>query len=511
MKVLLMDSPYAVFTGYCERFFASGMASIAAILRQAGHEVAIFEADTLRESDDLDFGSEYLRLQAYINGLNNSSHWIWPKIYQVLEEFRPDVVGITAVTMKFGSTVRVAELCKVYNPNMKVIVGGPHATDWPAMSLQSPAVDFNVAGEAEESVLSLVQAIEAGSEDYEKIPGLTYRRNGQTILGTHPKPPRDLDIFPYPARDLLMNPGRYTSEDMGLVLTSRGCPYDCAFCSHERHVRYRSLDNVMGEIRLCIERYRTRQFTFKDDSFTVNRKRTMDFCRRLISEGLGINWECTTRVNLLDDELLELMVKSGLNNVKVGIETGSERILRSISKKASFDQMRAAAAGFNKHHIFWTGYFMYGLPDETFEDMQATFRLMKELTPPHAGLGLYAPYPNTQLWHDGVRLGLINPDVELDHFFNTNPKDYFFADPQHRVVQMSHEELEEAAAWMMTRFNKHNTQVKTLLRRGWTRRKLYLRDWRLLHGDVVKALTWLGLLGRGPARHRRQRTSVTPP
>ncbi|MBI4737965.1 cobalamin B12-binding domain-containing protein, partial [Candidatus Woesearchaeota archaeon] len=204
MKILLMDSPYAVFTGYYERYFAPGMASLAAVLRQAGHEVAIFEADTLRQSDDLDFTSEYLRLQAYIDGLNDPTHWIWKEICKVVEGFRPDLVGITAVTMKFGSTVRVAELCKQYNPRMKVIVGGPHATDWPQMSLQSPAVDFNVAGEAEDTILLLIKAIEAGSENYDKIPGLTYRQNGGIVVGSHPKPPRDLDRFPYPARDLLM-------------------------------------------------------------------------------------------------------------------------------------------------------------------------------------------------------------------------------------------------------------------------------------------------------------------
>jgi len=491
MRILLIDPPYQIFTSYVRFYFPLGLANVAAVLRQHGHDVVIFDIDVLQKGTNLHFSEEYKRLNLYTQGLKNNNHWIWKEITRVLEDFKPQLVGITAMTMKFGSVIRVAEIVKQYDPICPVVVGGPHAYDWPEISLKSPHINFNLGGEAEDSAVKLLNAIEANSADFSLIEGLSYKNNGQCVYNRKTTPPDNLDRYPLPARDLLMHPLNYSSEDMGVIMTSRGCPFNCAFCSHTRNVRFRSIEKVLEEIRIVKNTYGTRQFAIKDDSFTVNKKRTIEICQRLINEKMNINWDCTTRVNLIDDELIDIMIRAGCNTIKVGIETGSEKILKDINKGITFEQARKVARMLNKHGIFWSAYFMYGLPDETEEDMLKTYQFMKELNPYYAGLGLYAPYPNTKLWNQGVQTGLVNPNVSLQHFFEVNPKDYFFKDSRKRVLNMQYEEFMQTAEFMMSSFHKHNTSIGNILRRAWARRKVYMADRKLFYGDAKKAINWL--------------------
>ncbi len=497
MKVLLIDPPDKTFTGYARGYFPLGLTYVAAALRAGGHEAAVFHADalTFKQRTNIDNGDEYRQLQSYLDEINSDRHPVWGEIKSVLKDFAPDLVGITAMTMQFGSVVRTAQICKDYDFDLPVVVGGPHATDWPQMALSTPHIDFNLGGEAEDSVQKLAAALERGdTKAFAEIPGLAYRDGGEVRRNPVGLPPKDLDSIPMPARDLLMHADNYDSEAMGIVMTSRGCPFNCSFCSHERLVRYRNLDNVIAEIRSVKETYGTTQFAFKDDTFTTRRKRVVELCKRLIDERIDINWDCTTRANLLDDELLDLMMAAGCNIVKVGVETGSQRILEEVDKGVSFDEMRQAAELFNRKGIFWSAFFMYGLPNESADDMRATYKFMKELNPFYAGLGMYSPMPNTGLWDLGVEMGLVDPDVGVDHFFTTNPKSYFFKDPSHRVATMTTEEFEEMADYMMDKFNHHNTRLNALARRGWARRKTYAADWKMLVHDCRKALSLIKTL-----------------
>jgi len=491
MKVLLIDPSYEIFTGYVSRYFPVGLSYIGSALKKKGHDVAIYDVDRERQdTGDLNFSAEYKRLGNYLKEINGNTHFIWKKIENVVEDYSPDIIGITAMTMVFGSVVKTAGVCKKVKSDAIVIIGGPHSTDWPEICFQSPYIDFCISGEGEESILFLLEGIKNNHTNFLEIPGVSLKKDGQVALRKSTPYISDLDRYPYPARELLLNQDRYTSEDLGVIMTSRGCPYKCGFCSHLPKVRYRSLDNVIEEIKYVKDQYRTRQFAIKDDSFTVNRKRTMEFCRMLISERLDINWDCTTRVNLIDDELLDIMQEAGCNVIKVGIETGSERIMKEVNKGITLKQAKKAADMLNKHGMFWSAYFMYGLPTETKEDMLKTLEFMKEFNPPYAGLGLYAPMPNTQLWDRGLQVGLINSDIDINHFFETNPKNYFFKDYRKRVVNMEYEEFIEVAEYLMKEFNKHNTHLSKMIKRGWARKKAYIKDPGLLINDAKKAIRW---------------------
>jgi radical SAM superfamily enzyme YgiQ (UPF0313 family)/glycosyltransferase involved in cell wall biosynthesis len=492
MKILLIDPPFKRFTGFVNFYFPIGLTYLAAILREAGYSVSIFDVDAIQKGYDLDFSDEYRRLELYRQGLNNENHAAWQEINQVLENFNPDVVGITSMTTKFGSVLKTAEIVKKYNAGCKVIVGGPHATLLPELTLKSVYIDIVVRGEGEKTFLNLIKRIE-NNEDFQDVKGISFKIEGRIRHNQQQEFIEDLDELPFPARDALMNQKDYTSEDMGAIMTSRGCPFNCNYCCHmwEKRVRNRSIENVIREMREVKRRYGTRQFEFRDDSFTLNKKRTLEFCERLISEELDIDWSCSTRVDLLDEGLIRKMKKAGCNAIKLGIESGSERILRETNKGIDFEQIRKVAALLNKYRMFWSGYFMLGLPTETEEDIKKTYEFMKEINPYYAGLGVYNPFPATKLFEDGIKIGLLLPDVELEHFFNTNPKDYFFIDPRRRVLNIPKEKFDGLIDFMSKAFHRHNTKFSNIARRAWARRKTYLSDRALFFSDIKKALTWL--------------------
>lgn len=491
MKVLLIDPPFRRFTRFVNFYFPIGLASLASVLREAEHEVAVFDVDAVDRGDDL-AGYEYKRLELYRQGLNDGKHAVWREIEEVLKDYKPDLVGITAMTTKFGSVLKTAEIVKRYDPNIRVVAGGPHSTFLSDQTLESENIDIVVRGEGETTFLNLVNSLET-KNGFQELDGISFRQNGDVLHN----PPQEfipvLDALPFPARDALMHPHNYTTEDMGGIITSRGCPFSCSYCCHmwQKKVRRRSAENVVEEVKAVKGRYGTTQFDFKDDTFTLNRKRVMELCDTMIAEKVNVNWACSTRANLLDDGLVKKMKKAGCNVVKLGIETGSERILKETNKGVTFDEMRRAADLLNRNGLFWSGYFMVGLPTETEEDILKTHEFMKELNPYYAALGVYNPFPKTDLFDRGVELGLITEEVDLSHFFDTNPKDYYFIDSEKRVQDMGKEKFDEISAFMMEKFHKHNTKLTNMLRRGWARRRVYARDRRLLVDDLKKAFRWL--------------------
>jgi radical SAM superfamily enzyme YgiQ (UPF0313 family) len=491
MKILLIDPPFKRFTGFVNFYFPLGLAYLAAALEDTNHCVSILDVDAMQKGADLDFSDEYRKLELYRQGLNDNEHKVWQDVLDVLEDFRPDLVGITAMTTKFGSVLKTAEIVKKYNPDCIVIAGGPHPTFLPEQTLESGQIDAAVRGEGELTFPNLIKAVENG-ESLEKVKGISFRENGAVIHNPSREFIEDLDRIRYPARRFLRNPDNYTSEDMGVIMTSRGCPFNCSYCCHmwHRKVRNRSAENVIGEIKQVKQEYKTRQFEFKDDTFTLNRNRIIELCERMVSDNLRINWSCTTRANLLDEELVTIMKRAGCNIIKLGIETGSERILKETNKGVTIEQMKKAAELLNKHGVFWSGYFMMGLPTETEEDIEKTYEFMKELNPFYAGLGVYNPFPKTELFDRGVRMGLLQPEVNLEHFFNTNPKDYFFVDPAKRVSNIDKDAFDRLSGSLMKKFHKHNTRITNLLRRGWARRQVYCKEPKLMFGDMKKAVKW---------------------
>jgi radical SAM superfamily enzyme YgiQ (UPF0313 family) len=495
MKILLIDPPFYRFFNYFNRYFPLGLSYLASTLRKAGHQVTLYDADCNKNAKGMDYTRLPEKYRIYLKELRNPENPIIKEISETLIKYQPDVVGITVMTPKAASAFTIASLVKKHNKNCHVVFGGPHATLKPDEVLKNTEdVDFVVNGEGEIVLLELVNALSAKNNDFSTISGISCRDGGKGVTNNTKKFIDNLDSLPFPDRETLLGLDTYTSEDMGLLMGSRGCPYSCSYCATQiwtRKVRYRSLENILEEIKYVRERYGTRQFTFKDDSFTVNRKRVMDFCNKLMDAGIKINWDCNTRVDLVDSELLMTMKKAGCNSIKVGIESGSERILKLMDKGITLERTKEAARLFREAGIHWTAYFMMGIPTETKEDVQKTLELLYKIKPSFASIGVYEPFPGTRLFEIGVEHGLVNQEMSYEHFFTRIPSDYYLKDINRRVDTMNFGDFVTLENEVKNAFHNYNKGVMRIFERAKARSGVYLHNPRILFNDIEKFLGWV--------------------
>jgi radical SAM superfamily enzyme YgiQ (UPF0313 family) len=492
VKILLVDPPFYRLIGFYNRYFPLGLLSVGTYLRDRGHEVVVYDADYNEKPHAMDYTRLPEYYPAYLESLVEPKHAVWREVRETIERVRPQLIGVSAWTAYAASAFRVAEIAKETAPECPVVLGGPHVTVKAEETLRiTPFVDYVVRGDGEITAAKLVDAIAMGGPELGAINGLSYREDGQIRHNPARARTESLDGLPLPDRSLLSNKGCYSAEDMGLVMTSRGCPFSCSFCVTEtRQVRYRSIKHVLSEVRLVKARYGTRQFSFKDDSFTVNRKRVIDLCEALISEKLNIGWECNTRVDLVTEEMLAQMKKAGCNSIKVGVESGSEAVLGRMNKAITLDQVRRAAQWLRRAGIHWTGYFLIGTPGETREDVCRTVDLMYEIRPDFASVGVYEPFPGTAMFEEGVRRGLVKADMTLEEFFATLPNDYYKTKTRRQLDTMDQEAFEALEADVKARFRAYNKQVPRLLKRARSRTGLYLTQPTVLLADFKKYLSW---------------------
>ncbi len=492
MRILLIDPPFYRLIGFYNRYFPLGLVTVGTVLRDAGHEVRVYDADYNENPTAMDYCRLPERYPAYLASLRDSEHPVWREVRRIVEESQPDMVGISLWTTYVASAFHVAEICKAVNPACPIVVGGPHATVKADETLRiCPAIDYVIRGEGETASLELVTHLTGAGLKREAIEGLSFRSGGDIVHNPSRKSLRGLDTIPIPDRSLLINSRTYSSEDMGLIMTSRGCPFSCSFCATEtRQVRCRSIERVVSEIKAVKAAYGTTQFSFKDDSFTVNKRRVADFCIALRREGLRIGWECNTRVDLVSEELLAQMKIAGCNSIKVGIESGSEAVLERMNKGISLDQARTAAALFHRVGVHWTGYFLMGTPGETAEDVYRTLDFMYEIKPDFASIGVYEPFPGTPIFREGIRRGLVKPDMTLADFGSMLPNHYYKVDSRRQVETIEPEPYALLEQDMKERFHRYNKQYRRLLNRARSRAMQYVRSPRVLYGDFQKYLSW---------------------
>jgi radical SAM superfamily enzyme YgiQ (UPF0313 family) len=455
-------------------------------------EVRVYDVDkTAAASDGLDFSNQRQHMAQYLEGVTNLGHPVWGPLAQALDAFKPEVVGITTMTIQYASALQTARVVKEWNRACTVIMGGSHASVMPRLMIDWPHTDIVVKGEGEEAFLEILKRFRANRKDVATIPGVLTKDNRNEVEA----PPQEigcLDDLPFPDRGALMQPESYAPEDMGLILTSRGCPYHCSYCSNfTRKTRFRSVENVLAEVQEVQKAFGTKQFMFKDDSFTLRRERIADFCRQIIEKRIDMLWECTTRLDLLDKNLIGLMKRAGCNRVGVGIESGDDEMLTIYNKRLTKQRIREGVRVLEQSGIFWTGYFMMALPMEREDQILRTLEFMTELKPSYAAIGVYKPYPGTKLFTLAEELGLVNPNVDNAHFFNTNPVDYFLADPHRRCAYIPEERLTQLISLMQEAFEKSNKRLSHVFGRAFSRRKLYWAEPKSMLVDLKRAVKWL--------------------
>lgn len=322
-----------------------------------------------------------------------------------------DLIGISAMTTMIEAAYLAASVAKSYNPKIKVLLGGPHATMMPEESLRNEYIDAVALSEGEETFLEFVQNL----NNPEKVAGIYYKKNGSIKKNPLRTMIDKLDKLPYPAWDLLemevysrfwfqldsISPDiRGTS-----IIASRGCPYQCSYCQPTldilfgKKIRKRSAANIVGELKALKYGYGMQGFNFVDDTFVVDRDWVLSICNEIIKEKLDIKWLCNFRANLLNENLLSEMKRAGLVKVGIGIESGSQRILDEIYNKGiKLEDVRRGAEIAKNLGLNVLGYFMIGAPSETEKEIRKTIKLSSELPLTEATFSITTPLPGTYLY-----------------------------------------------------------------------------------------------------------------
>ena len=415
MNILLIEPPFARFMGFYRFFFPFSLASLAAFLKPMGHQVLIYDADHADFPKDMNSTEMLNVFHRYLDGIQNPQHPIWREAEKVMQDFQPDLIGITYMSTKKGSVELLCRMAKRLFPKVPVVVGGSHPSFLPEASLKQTHADFVVVGEGEYTFAALIRTLKEGRQDFDRISGLAYRDTaGQIRINPARALVPEMDTLPFPDRESLYHAETYRPEDMSMIMTSRGCPFNCTFCSSlwERRVRMRSIENIIQEIEYLVERFGTRKIYFKDDTFTVNRKWVYAFCDALEQKDLNIQWECLTRIELVDEDLILRMRRAGMFNLKIGIETGSERLLKATQKNISLEQIRRGAAVLNRLQQTWSAFFMLGFPDETEDEVRMSLELIEQIQPTYVSMSILAPYPGCDTYYDLERAGVVDENTD---------------------------------------------------------------------------------------------------
>ena len=315
-----------------------------------------------------------------------------------------DLVGVTVTSPMVQRTALILEHAR--RRGCRTVIGGPHVSALPAESLADTGAQAAVVGEGEHT---LAEFARIGT--WEGIQGAVLR-HGEEVRFNPPRAlEQDLDALPFPARHLLPWEHYHGTGEFGFVVDSsqtwttimgtRGCTYRCTFCGSSavfgRHVRNRSIPNILAEITEASERWGVRNFTFSDDNFTHSDQRTREFCRALISGGFNIRWSCLARVTLTE-ETLALMKQSGCVLIGFGVESGSEQVLRRIKKGIRLTDVERVFHGARRAGIKTKAFFMIGLPGEGPAELQQSIEAAIKIRPSYLWLSILVPLPGTPIY-----------------------------------------------------------------------------------------------------------------
>lgn len=333
-------------------------------------------------------------------------------LIDLIGQQKPILVGISCVTSNINAGHDLAKAVKENFPDIKIIIGGVHATALPQRTLEEfPYFDFVAKGEGERTLLELYNALVSGA-DPSGVRGLFFR-NGSGFVDTGNRSLVDnLDSLPFPDRKLL-DVALYrkthatrgfsrTVKNIAEIITARGCPFNCIFCAvnvnFDRRVRYRSVANIIAEMEECIERYQVNHFSIMDDTFAFRKDLFYSICDYLKLK--KVTWECYMRVNLVDEDILKKAVDSGCEKISFGVESGSEKILKLINKRITIGQIQEAFGLCRKVGLrYIDATFMLGNhPLEMMEDVKMTMDLIIKLNPDFMVFSITIPFPGTELY-----------------------------------------------------------------------------------------------------------------
>jgi len=406
-----------------------GTLYVAACLQQAGHRVQFLNGAFMQHTD-------------------------------ILQQLRCNLaafVGIYSTTFGWHKAVKTAQAIKAIDPAIFICVGGPFpiAVKKQCLLDEGRYFDAVVTGEGEISVTEMVNKLERG-ESLAGVEGIIFRQ-GEVLVENPPRALNEqLDALPMPARDLLGDasryvppPGSYKRQPVAVMITSRGCNRRCIFCSQTdrqrkagvRGIRFRSVDNVLDEIELCLKQG-YKEIKFIDDTLAADYDRLMTLCREIKSRQLDFSWFASACVNQVDKALLEAMKQAGCWAILLGAESGVQKNLNTLRKGITLEQIRCAVKAAKAAGLKVSTPFLFGIPGETYEEALKTIEFAIELDPDLANFHALTAFPGTYLYDNLEKYGRIS----------ANLSDYTYQGASFVPYSMSRDQIHELRQLALRRF-----------------------------------------------------------
>jgi len=413
MRILLINPPFDYYSPHLLIKEPLSLAYLAGYLKKYNYKVGVVDAQA-----------------GNISKKNNEWHYglFDHEVIEKVKEFNPDLAGITCpFSLRIDATLQAARLVKRINNKIITVVGGIHPTIFPLETVRNKEVDYVIMGEGEESFLSLIRHIESGNKFSEfNVDGCAYKNEQEAKLIPKNKFIEDLDTIPFPARELLpidfylQRPAilyGLGKRRAASVITSRGCPGNCAFCNmfqtHGRKWRGRSAQNVFEEIKILLEKYQIEEVFFMDDNLTFDKGRMVELCRMILDKGIKFRWNTPNGIaaDCLDSDLVTLMKNAGCANICIGIESGNETVRNKIiGKGLSEEIIWNALRTCQKAGLPVVGFFILGIPGENENRFKDTLRMVNKLPFSMVATSFFTPFPGTRLYEECICKRYIDKD-----------------------------------------------------------------------------------------------------
>ena len=446
-KVLLVNPPFYRLLGSHYNANSLGIAYIASYLNKRGHDAWLYNADYVSDKNYGNLKKLFQNFTNYQNYFKDLDNALWNEVKDKILSFKPEWVGYTSYTANISAIKIISEKVRAVDPHIKQVVGGVHATLDKNLLNTLKSIDFSIQREGEEAFTALVE-----NKDPKTIPGVISRGKDKLINTGIAPVIQNIDNLPLPEKEKFWGipESERQNVDVSYICTIRGCPYKCTYCASPFHwdrktTRLRSPESVIEEMKNLKEKYwqgtkydfsASANITdkeslkiedntlvyFVDDVFTVNKKRVKKLLRMMIDQKLGMRWKCEARADHLDDEICELMAEAGCERVKIGFESGSNRILSQVKKLETREEMLEGAAMLKKAKVPFSAYFMAGFPGETDDDVRETIDFAKKVEADYYSLSVLAPYYGTELYDQLIAKGHELDQQPWEYFFHQSPK-----------------------------------------------------------------------------------------
>jgi anaerobic magnesium-protoporphyrin IX monomethyl ester cyclase len=421
------------------------------------------------------------------------------KLRQELQEYRPQLVGATCVTLNYTIAARMLKACKAFDPNIITVIGGPHVTfALRETLLQAPWIDAIVISEGEKTLVELARAVEEGN-DFHQVDGIAFVDGGTVVKTSTRTRIENLDQIPLPARRLLPMARYRALGTPCTVITSRGCPYSCIFCSGHRmfgpKVRFRNPGLVADEIEEIQRDFGPTQINIVDDTFTLNHRHARAVCEEMLRRNLKIKWNVFARVDTVTEDLAQLMKRAGCEWMLFGVESADEEILKTIRKGITPDGVVRAVKIATEAGIGVFNSFILGLPGESWDTAMKSVAFADELYHKYGakyGFHILSPLPGTELYDRAKDYGI--------RILSRNWARYNANEPITETATMSKEMVKEAisiydwaveSAWAHIELQAKDGDAQAAELVEGKDKETFV--WTLLQRDVIEGL------GRMPA------------